>query len=169
MYLRCRFCHERVFFLKHRAHEHAHVRHRADGQMVQYITLPPDERLELDLTGVPRWFYHPKCGRTTGMPEEIIRSYLVNPFLYNGRTYCSGCGTHLPQGEFVWTETGEDLDSYNKRLQQSAPWIVKMLGGRAPKVPLFGWIVARVGGPARARWLAEEAEVLEDFDEEPVG
>ncbi len=58
--------------------------------MVEHITLPPDERLELDLTGVPRWYYHEKCGRTTGMPEEIIRSYLVNPFLYNGRTFLRG-------------------------------------------------------------------------------
>jgi hypothetical protein len=47
------------------------------------------------------------------MPEEIIRSYLRNPFLYMAdATFCCGCGTHVPDRECTWRETGENLQEY---------------------------------------------------------
>jgi hypothetical protein len=63
-----------------------------------------------DLTGVPMWYTHERCGQTTGMPEEIVRSYLVDPYLYGAnRTYCVGCREHVPHTECTWDETGETL------------------------------------------------------------
>jgi len=52
------------------------------------------------------------------MPEEIIRSYLKNPYLYSAdMSFCTGCKTHVPCLELVWTETGENMQVYNDRLR----------------------------------------------------
>jgi hypothetical protein len=51
------------------------------------------------------------------MPEEIIRSYLADPFLYNDYTFCTGCGNYPHQSEFHWADTGENLHAYNRRLR----------------------------------------------------
>jgi hypothetical protein len=40
------------------------------------------------------------------MPEEIIRSYLANPFLYGGGSFCWGCNDYVQEAELFWTETG---------------------------------------------------------------
>ena len=86
--------------------------------MEEHITLPPEQRTPASLDGVPSVYYHQKCGKCTGMPVEIIRSYLVNPFLYNSYTFCCGCGTYIHQRELTWVETGESLDDYFNRLKK---------------------------------------------------
>jgi hypothetical protein len=119
--VRCQFCHEYVDQAKYDAHRARHVRQKADGQQTDYVTLPPSERDRRPLDGVPRVYVHRVCGACTGMPEDIIRSYLKNPFLYSAdRTFCTGCGEHVPLSECEWTETGEDLQSYTDRLRSRA-------------------------------------------------
>jgi hypothetical protein len=104
------------------AHEGEHLKLRADGQQSEYVTLPPKERTEGSLEGVPRVYKHKKCGCLTGMPEEIIRSYLKNPYLYSAdRTFCCGCHKHVPWRDCVWVETGEDLQTYTDRLRAQKP------------------------------------------------
>jgi hypothetical protein len=49
--------------------------------MKDHVTVHPTGRFKGSLRGVPQVYRHPKCGVATKMPEEIIRSYLVNPFL----------------------------------------------------------------------------------------
>ena len=49
------------------------------------------------------------------MPDEIIRSYLADPFLYNDNSFCSGCGTYVPLAELFWQETNESLLSADRR------------------------------------------------------
>ena len=49
------------------------------------------------------------------MPEEIIRSYLVDPFLYNETSFCTGCGTYVPTAELFWQETNESLKAASYR------------------------------------------------------
>lgn len=113
MRIRCPFCHEYIETAAFPAHRAEHVRTRPDGQQTDYATLPEDEREQGDLTGVPSVYVHRRCGTATGMPEDIIRSYLKDPFLYGANaTFCCGCRTHVPHRECVWTETGEDLQSY---------------------------------------------------------
>jgi hypothetical protein len=52
------------------------------------------------------------------MPEEIIRTYLKDPFTYMAdRSFCTGCGQHVPCRELVWVETGEHMQDYNDRLR----------------------------------------------------
>ena len=86
--IRCPYCHEYIDSSAYPAHEAEHRKARPDGQQSEYATLPPEERDEGSLAGVPMVYVHTKCGAATGMPEEIIRSYLVNPFLYSGGSFC---------------------------------------------------------------------------------
>jgi Fe-S cluster assembly iron-binding protein IscA len=51
------------------------------------------------------------------MPEEIIRSYLVDPLLYNDGTFCCGCGAYVYSGDLTWVETGEVVLDYMGRLR----------------------------------------------------
>ena len=56
------------------------------------------------------------------MPEEIIETYLTNPWFYlSDKTFCTGCGTHVRQGECTWEETGENLQTYSDRLRAACP------------------------------------------------
>jgi len=71
------------------------------------------------------------------MPEEIIQTYLTNPWFYlSDKTFCTGCGKHVRLRECVWEETGENLQTYNDRLRAGKP-------GLRPGLPklLLAWIV----------------------------
>ena len=136
--VRCPFCHEYIDSSDFPAHQAEHVKDRGDGQQSEYATLPPEQREEGDLTGVPRVYVHRKCGGMTGMPEEIIRSYLKNPYLYSAdATFCTGCGKHVPFRECNWTETGEDLQTYTDKLRAAKPEM-KPTGCMAPAALLIG-------------------------------
>jgi hypothetical protein len=63
-------------------------------------------------------YAHPKCGVGTKMPEEIVRSYLVNPFLSGSGSFCCGCGDYVPEEELFWTETGQNVAEYQRELQE---------------------------------------------------
>ncbi len=117
-FIRCAFCHKlvvRPFYSRHRA---KHTERKPDGQMTDHVTVHPTGRYTGSLRGVPRAYRHPACGVATGMPEEIIRSYLVNPFLYSGGSFCCGCGDYRPYEELFWVETGQSLAEYFAGLQQ---------------------------------------------------
>jgi hypothetical protein len=119
---RCPYCHEWIDSREYAAHCRAHQQLRPDGQYKDYVTLPSDERELGPLDGVPRVYRHNVCGRCTGMPEEIIRTYLKNPFIYfSDRSFCTGCGRHVPCRELVWVETGENMQEYNDRLRAAHP------------------------------------------------
>lgn len=119
--IRCPFCHDYIDEDDADEHYARHAKRRSDGQQTDYVTVPPTERYRGSLKGVPRTYVHEACGAGTGMPEEIIRSYLANPFLYSAdATFCTGCGDHVPMRECVWVETGEDLQTYTDRLRAKA-------------------------------------------------
>jgi Fe-S cluster assembly iron-binding protein IscA len=117
MFIRCPFCHKRVLKWWYAAHERKHTERLPDGQMRDHITKPVEERYTGSLDGIPQTYRHPVCGVATGMPEEIIRSYLVNPLLYSDGTFCCGCGTYVGMHEVRWVETGEVVLSYMARLR----------------------------------------------------
>ena len=120
--VRCPYCHQYVAQADYPAHEAEHLKARPDGQQTDYATLPEKDREGGDLAGVPRVYVHRKCGVATQMPEEIIRSYLKNPYMYMAdQTFCCGCGKHVPFRDCVWAETGEDLQSYTDKLRAAKP------------------------------------------------
>jgi hypothetical protein len=50
------------------------------------------------------------CGAQTRMGLALCETYARDPKFY-GSTFCVGCKTHLPVGEFVWAEDGAVVGS----------------------------------------------------------
>jgi iron-sulfur cluster assembly accessory protein len=119
LFKRCRFCHRQIIGFLMPRHERRHSERLADGQR-DHVTERPERRYSGSLDGVPRHYRHDKCHRVTGMPEEVIRSYLVNPFLYNNNSFCCGCHDYVPMSELRWVETGETLQDYMDGLREAA-------------------------------------------------
>jgi hypothetical protein len=148
--IRCPYCHKDIDEDRYRSHVKKHTKLRADGQQTDYATLPEEEQEDGDLTGVPRVYVHKKCGVATQMPEEIIRSYLKNPYMYMAdATFCCGCGTHVPFRECKWTETGENLQKYTDKLRAAKPemepkgcfgLIALVVVGVASTVAVLSWV-----------------------------
>lgn len=118
--MECPFCHKQVWPLLYPLHQLTHTRRLPDGQQRDYVTLPPKERDGRSLDGVPKVYFHPKCGVATQMPEEIIRSYLKNPFRYNSKTFCCGCKRQVEDKEVFWVETRQRVSEYMAQLQEEA-------------------------------------------------
>ncbi len=50
------------------------------------------------------------CGTVTTMRgDDLCLTYATNPTYY-GRTFCVGCGEHLPLDQFVWLPDGVPLN-----------------------------------------------------------
>jgi hypothetical protein len=118
MFVECPFCHRKIPRGQYAAHEKQHTTLLPDGQMTDHVTVAEEDRFQGSLGKVPQVYEHRRCGHATGMPEEIIRSYLANPFLYNDTSFCTGCNTYVSTKELFWTETGESLFQYNQNLKR---------------------------------------------------
>ena len=89
----------------------------------------PDES---DLADVPRVFRHAVCGKTTLATAAHVRRYLRDPYRLDGEVYlvwCSACGKRVKTADCRWTETGESVRSYFRRLV-----------GRAYLASPWGWV-----------------------------
>lgn len=120
LFKRCRFCHKNVASLLMSWHERKHLRRLPNGQQRDHVTEPPHRRYPGPLDGIPQQYHHAKCDHVTEMPEEIIRSYLVNPFLYDDHTFCCGCSAYVPMSELQWIESGQLVQDYMDQLRQEA-------------------------------------------------
>ena len=118
LFVRCAFCHKLVFRPFYASHRAKHTELLPDGQMTDHITVHPQDQYQGSLAGVPQVYRHTRCEVETGMPDEIIRSYLVNPFLYSGGSFCCGCNDYVPVEELFWVETGQSLADYFRGLQE---------------------------------------------------
>lgn len=130
-FIRCAFCHQLIFQSLYPSHREQHTKLLPDGQMIDHITIEPALRYQGDIDGVPQDYLHPHCNVVTRMPEEIIRSYLINPFLYSNYTFCCGCNDYSSQNELYWCETGQCLADYFQQLQNE----YKRLHGEPPPSP----------------------------------
>lgn len=76
---------------------------RPDGQYENYPTTDEGEFVQ-----EPRSTYtHADgCGSRTSMTDALAESVARDPTFYT-KTFCSGCGEHVPVGEVEWTD-GED-------------------------------------------------------------
>lgn len=117
-FVHCDFCHHLTFLPLSWVHQAQHVKLLPDGQQTDHITIKPELRYQGLLDRVPQTYFHPYCGTATKMPEDIIRSYLANPFLYNEYTFCCGCNGYVLQDQLYWRETGQCLTDYFQALQQ---------------------------------------------------
>jgi len=119
---RCPFCHEHIDADHYDRHLKTHTKKRADGQQTDYATLPEDERDDVEIEDEPRQYLHKTCREVTIMPEEIVATYLKNPWFYMAdSTFCCGCNRHVPFSECKWVETGENCQKYMDRLRAEKP------------------------------------------------
>ncbi|MFN7769023.1 MAG: hypothetical protein ACK5WR_19855 [Planctomycetaceae bacterium] len=121
-FVRCMFCHKLVFRPLYERHKRKHTTPLADGQMTDHISLHPKGRFQGSLDDVPQVYRHSRCGGRTGMPEEIVRSYLVNPFLYSDNSFCCTCNDYVPTQELFWVKTGQMLLEYFENLRREYLW-----------------------------------------------
>ncbi|MBX7104297.1 MAG: hypothetical protein K1X57_09450 [Gemmataceae bacterium] len=82
--------------------------------------LPPHQRYQGSLEGVPRVYFNAKFNAATQMPEDVIRSYLADPYMYNDWVWCTGMDDNARQADLVWVETGEPLNVYFDKLRAQA-------------------------------------------------
>ena len=87
----------------------------------QNAQVPPEPERTLPkrsvhLERIPEVYRHEKCNQRTVMPERVIWIYLVDPCYFNQLRYCSHCKRCSHAKEFVWTETGENLHEYHRRI-----------------------------------------------------
>jgi hypothetical protein len=78
-----------------------------------YLVLSPEEIGKGFVRPVRTSYMHMVCSRITRMGLAIAETYARDPSFY-GATYCSYCGLHRPvgvNGEFLWVENGECIDS----------------------------------------------------------
>ena len=80
-----------------------------NGQNKVYLVLSNEEKAKGFVRPVRDTYVH-KCGVVTKMDTSIAETYARNPKFY-GLTYCIGCGTHFPVGEFVWDGTSDKVGS----------------------------------------------------------
>ncbi len=146
MNVRCPYCHILIPQESYGSHEQQHTRLKPDGQKTDHVTGAPEQRYAGSLEGVPRVYRHARCGGGTGMPEEIIRSYLVNPLLYIDRTFCCRCGDYVNPAELKWVETGENLMDYWGSLR--AAYLERAYGISQADQRKQGVVVTPVGAEA---------------------
>lgn len=91
-----------------------------DNRRELFPKLPPEERFAGSLDGTPSVYFNPANNVATRMPEEVIRSYLVDPYMYNDWVWCNGMQDNARQADLVWVETGERLSDYFARLRANA-------------------------------------------------
>jgi hypothetical protein len=108
----------------------------------------PEDEIPED---TPRVYKHKKCGCKVRMSDDVILTYLDDPFYYTEFTHCPRCGGDVPRRECVWVETRQRMDEYFEDLQAEAiisgrheyklpgpPWFYILI----PPAPLVGLALA---------------------------
>ena len=72
------------------------------------VSLPP---------GTPTVYYHSKCDEETVMPDDVIATYLEDPWTYDETTQCAHCGKAVPLSKCYWVDNDERLLDYFEDLK----------------------------------------------------
>jgi len=80
------------------------------GQNESYLVLSKEEIAKGFIRPIRRTYIHIKCGHSTSMSLGISETYARDPNFYD-KTFCTGCGVHLPVNEFRWYGTEELVGS----------------------------------------------------------
>lgn len=73
-----------------------------DGQFENYPTKDDGEFKQ----PVRQRYVHEDCGKTTKIRTDIAESVARDPRQYS-KTFCVGCGEHVPVDEVHWKEDGK--------------------------------------------------------------
>lgn len=81
-----------------------------NGQHKAYLVLSEEERSKGFVRPYRDSYVHDVCKVETIMSRALAETYARDPKFY-GKTFCCGCGTHLPVSEFAWAVDGEVVGS----------------------------------------------------------
>lgn len=74
-----------------------------------------------DEPNVVRAYKHEKCGCETAAGGDAL-VLLECPFRPVDSTLCSGCGEYAPLDQVCWSDSGERISLYRKRVMDSIPF-----------------------------------------------
>jgi len=75
----------------------------ATGMHKDYWVLPEEERKKGFVRPYRDSYVHDTCSVRTRMAQALSETYARSPSYY-GSTYCCGCKTHFPVGQFKWDD-----------------------------------------------------------------
>jgi hypothetical protein len=111
-------------------------------------------RRHASITG--RVYVHHGCGGQTRVSGGDY-THICDPFWPCTGTFCCGCSNFVPLGEVSWTDTGETVSAYRRRMRAETPAVVKVwrFGGGlvvgAALGVLIGFLVALAARVPRDR------------------
>lgn len=73
-----------------------------------------------------RSYVHERCGYET-IVNGIDFEMLANPFTFTSSTMCVHCKKQVSLKQVAWSETGESITGYRRRLRREAPAILKLI------------------------------------------
>lgn len=73
------------------------------GMHKDYYILCEEERAKGFVRPVRKTYVHETCGVATTMSLPLAETYARDPKFY-GATFCVGCRTHHPVGQFKWDD-----------------------------------------------------------------
>jgi hypothetical protein len=91
---------------------------------------PPQQRQKRVTTPTPtsRPYRHSPCLRKPQGTETVVSghdyTHICDPFWPCSSTFCCGCSSFVPLDSVVWTDTGETIAAYRKRLRAQTPRFV---------------------------------------------
>jgi hypothetical protein len=114
MYKLCPYCQQQVPVYQWPEHE---MRHRAASAPFQPAGPAHAGFAAVDpaLAKHPRMYHHPRCGRTTALPEAVLAAQSRDPFSSTDYAPCSGCSRYVHTSELFFEGTGESLLAADRR------------------------------------------------------
>jgi hypothetical protein len=98
---------------------------------------------------VPHVYYHPDCGGSTRISDDIVRMLVSDPFRPITSTLCAGCRRYVSLHAVEWPETGETVAQFRFRLRwEMHPLLIAVrlfLGPLA--ITLFGAVLGALFNP----------------------
>lgn len=98
-----------------------------------------------------RSYTHDRCKQETIVADAAF-SNMASPLSDITLTYCSGCKGMFQVSEFAWTDTGENLIEYRKRLAGHAGPVSRFLCSKTAVLCMLA--LAVLLGVAGAQWLS---------------
>lgn len=105
---------------------------------------PPEAYEEAEETPNSRVYVHKRCGTATLVSGDDFRR-LVDPFSPVQVTYCASCRKMESLDKVAWSDTGEPIAAFRRRLRDATPRSLLLFNRIAPFVAAvlcagIGWL-----------------------------
>jgi hypothetical protein len=98
---------------------------------IAQLTTPPQQPQQKRVKPpTSRSYHHRPCIRKPQGTETVVSghdyTHICDPFWPCSSTYCCGCSDFVSLDSVVWTDTGETVAAYRKRLRAATPRFVRL-------------------------------------------